>query len=89
MAFAIASNVITNESLVDIRDVKVDKTLPKNERIDHYDTWLNVRFKQNSIYIERLRSNDTWHKSYERTQVFKTTCLYVVVLLMFGNAGLN
>ena len=33
MAFAIASNVITNESLVDIRDVKVDKTLPKNERI--------------------------------------------------------
>lgn len=33
MAFAIASNIITNENLVDIRDVKVDKTLPKNERI--------------------------------------------------------
>lgn len=33
MAFAIDSNVITNENLVDIRDVKVDKALPKNERI--------------------------------------------------------
>ena len=33
MAFAIASDVITNEGLVDIRDVKVDKMLPKNERI--------------------------------------------------------
>ena len=33
MTFAIDSNVITNESLVDIRDVRVDKTLPKNERI--------------------------------------------------------
>lgn len=33
MSFAVASNVITNERLVDIRDVKVDKALPKNERI--------------------------------------------------------
>ena len=36
MAFAIASNPITNDSLIDIRDVKVDKTLPKPERITSF-----------------------------------------------------
>ena len=33
MAFAIASNPITNDGLVDIRNVKVDRALPKPERI--------------------------------------------------------
>lgn len=33
MVFAIASNNITYDGLVDIRDVKVDKALPKSERI--------------------------------------------------------
>ena len=33
MAFAIASDNITSDGLVDIRDVKVDKRLPKPERI--------------------------------------------------------
>lgn len=33
MAFANTAGIITNNDLVDIRDVKVDKTLPKSERI--------------------------------------------------------
>ncbi len=33
MAHDIGSDFITNDRLVDIRDVKVDKTLPKHERI--------------------------------------------------------
>lgn len=33
MPCTIGSDTIANESLVDIRDVKVDKTLPKQERI--------------------------------------------------------
>ena len=33
MAYAIVSDNITSDGLVDIRDVKVDKMLPKPERI--------------------------------------------------------
>lgn len=66
MPCAISSNTITKESLVDIREVKVDKTLPKQERIASFirqiknpyhfrcgDFIITTRFSENGQTLEQ------------------------------------